>query len=72
MDKQSQLNKNLLENNLDVYKKLEEAENERKKVVEKAFKLKKNGLISGDIYDFLNYEYSCKTLEELIENKEEK
>jgi len=72
MNKQSQLNKNLLENNLDVYKKLEEAENDRKKVVDKAYKLKSNGLISGDIYDFLNYDYSCKTIEELKENKEEK
>jgi len=72
MDKQSQLNKNLLENNLDVYKKLEEAENERKKVVDKAYKLKSNGLISGDIYNFLNYEYTCKTIEELKEEKETK
>jgi len=72
MDKQSQLNKNLLENNLDVYKKLEEAEDNREKVYDKAFKLKKNGLISGDIYDFLKFEYTCKTIEELKKEKETK
>jgi hypothetical protein len=72
MDTNNQLNKNLLENNLDTYKKLEQAEKEHKKVTEKAYTLKSNGLISGDIYDFLRFEYACKTIDELKENKEEK
>ena len=72
MDTNNQLNKNLLENNLDTYKKLEKAENEHKKVKEKAYTLKSNGLISGDIYDFLRFEYTCKTIEELKKEKETK
>tara|TARA_R110002049_G_scaffold290418_1_gene473779 strand:+ start:231 stop:452 length:222 start_codon:yes stop_codon:yes gene_type:complete len=72
MDKQSQLNKNLLENNLNVYEKLEKVENDIKNIQNKTYKLKSNGLISGDLYDFITYEHIGKNLEELLQEKKEK
>ena len=72
MDKQSQLNKNLLENNLNVYEKLEKVENDIKNIQNKTYKLKSNGLISGDLYDFIAYQHLGKSIEELLQEKKEK